>query len=199
MTLNPPKPHGATELRRCPWCGNDPLYVAYHDEEWGVPLHDERRLLELLVLEGAQAGLAWITVLRKREAYRRAFEGFDPRRVAAYGGTDVERLLADPGIIRNRAKIAAAICNARAFLEVQAAVGSFDDYLWDFVDGRPIRNEWRHIQEVPATTPLAETLSKDLRRRGFKFVGPTICYALMQSAGMVDDHLIDCHRHHRMG
>jgi DNA-3-methyladenine glycosylase I len=182
-------------IQRCPWCGDDPLYVDYHDVEWGVPQHDDRVLFEFLLLEGAQAGLSWITVLRKRENYRLAFGGFDPRCVAAFGDADVARLLGDSGIVRNRAKIAAAIGNARAYLEVQNNFDSFDRYLWRFVDGIPVQNAWRQLSEVPAQTPLAESLSKDLRQRGFKFVGPTICYAFMQAVGLVNDHLETCHRH----
>jgi len=186
-------------MERCPWCGNDPLYVAYHDEEWGVPQHDDRVLFEFLILEGAQAGLAWITILRKRENYRKAFDGFDPQRIARYGAADVARLLADPGIVRNRLKINATIANARAFLEVQREFGSFDAYLWGFVDGRPVRNGWQTMAEVPATSAASDALSRDLRRRGFKFVGSTICYALMQAVGLVDDHLAGCFRHARVG
>jgi DNA-3-methyladenine glycosylase I len=181
--------------QRCPWCGDDPLYVAYHDTEWGVPQHDDRILFEFLLLEGAQAGLSWITVLRKRDHYRLAFAGFDAHRVATFGETDVADLLANPGIVRNRAKIAAAIGNARAYLEVQGQFGSFDRYLWRFVDGVPVQNAWQHPGEVPAQTPLSEQLSKDLRQRGFKFVGPTICYAFMQAVGLVNDHLRGCSRH----
>ena len=180
---------------RCPWATSDPLYVSYHDEEWGVPLHDERRLFEMLVLEGAQAGLSWLTILRRREGYRRAFDRFDPQAVARYGPRDVERLLADDGIIRNRLKIDSAINNARAFLAVQEAFGSFDSYVWQFVDGRPTQNTWTTLEEVPAQTPVSNTMSKDLRKRGFTFVGPTICYAHMQATGMVNDHLIGCFRH----
>ena len=180
---------------RCSWCGDDPLYCRYHDEEWGVPVHDDRMLFEFLILEGAQAGLAWITVLRKRENYRLAFAGFDPRVVAGYGDKEVARLLANPGIIRNRLKIRASISNAQAFLEVQEEFGSFDAYIWSFVDGRPIGNIWRSLDEIPATTPLAEVISKDLKQRGFRFVGPTIVYAHMQATGMVNDHLVSCFRH----
>jgi DNA-3-methyladenine glycosylase I len=180
---------------RCPWCGDDPLYVAYHDEEWGVPCRDDRRLFEFLVLEGAQAGLAWITVLRKRAGYRRAFADFDAAVVADYGDADVARLLADPGIVRNRLKIAATIANARALLAVQREFGSFAAYLWAFVAGAPIRNAWRSLAEVPAETAVSRALSRDLKARGFKFVGPTICYAFMQAIGVVDDHLVSCHRH----
>ncbi len=180
---------------RCDWCGTDPLCVAYHDEEWGVPVHDDRTWFEFLLLEGAQAGLAWITILRKREAYRRAYDGFDPETVARFGDDKVAELLADAGIVRNRLKIAASISNARAFLEVQEQFGSFDAYMWGFVDGRPIQNRWRTMAELPAVTPLAEVLSKDLKRRGFRFVGPTIVYAHMQATGMVNDHLVGCFRH----
>ena len=180
---------------RCPWATSDPLYVPYHDDEWGVPLHDERRLFEMLVLEGAQAGLSWLTILRRREGYRRAFDRFDPQAVARYGPSDVERLLADEGIIRNRLKIDSAITNARAFLAVREEFGSFDSYIWRFVDGRPLQNTWTTLEEVPAQTPVSNTMSKDLRKRGFTFVGPTICYAHMQATGMVNDHLTGCFRH----
>lgn len=180
---------------RCPWAGSDPLYVAYHDEEWGAPLHDERRLFEMLVLEGAQAGLSWLTILRRREGYRRAFDRFDPRAVARYGRRDVERLLADGRIVRNRLKIDSAVNNARAFLAVQEEFGGFDDYVWRFVDGKPRQNAWTAPEEVPAQTPASHAMSRDLRRRGFTFVGPTICYAHMQATGMVNDHLVGCFRH----
>ncbi|MDF1822578.1 MAG: DNA-3-methyladenine glycosylase I [Alcanivoracaceae bacterium] len=184
-----------TDSQRCPWCGDDPLYRHYHDSEWGVPLHDDQRLFEFLILEGAQAGLSWITILRKREHYRQVFDGFDPQRVARYDGRKEAALLADPGIIRNRLKVASAISNARAFLEVQAAHGSFDAYLWGFIDGRPRVNHFRRLADVPASTALSETISKDLKKRGFRFVGPTIIYAFMQATGMVNDHLVDCYRH----
>ncbi len=177
---------------RCPWCGDDPLYVAYHDEEWGVPLHDDRRLFELLTLEGAQAGLSWITVLRKREAYRRAFEGFDPARVAAFAPERVVELMQDAGLVRNRLKLQSTLGNARAFLAIQREFGSFDAYLWRFVGGAPTVNRRRSHAEVPAVTPEAQALSKDLLKRGFKFVGPTIMYAFMQAAGLVDDHVDGC-------
>jgi len=180
---------------RCPWCGTDPLYTAYHDEEWGVPLHDDRRLFEFLILEGAQAGLAWITILRKREAYRRAFEGFDPERIARYTEADQARLLGDAGIVRNRLKIAAASRNARGFLAVQEEFGSFDAYLWRFVDGRPLQNTWTRLDQAPASTVISDALSKDLKKRGFTFVGSTIMYAFMQATGMVNDHLVSCHRY----
>lgn len=180
---------------RCPWCGDDPLYQAYHDTEWGVPVHDDHTLFEFLMLEGAQAGLSWITILRKRENYRRAFNGFDPERIARYNRRSVERLMADAGIVRNRLKIEAAIGNARVFLDIRESQGSFDRYIWDFVDGRPIVNRFKSLSEVPASTPLAEQISKDLKRRGFRFVGPTIVYAHMQATGMVNDHLVTCPRH----
>jgi DNA-3-methyladenine glycosylase I len=179
---------------RCAWVGDDPLYVAYHDEEGGGPVHDDRLLFEFLVLEGAQAGLSWRTILRKRPAYREAFAGFDPARVAAFGPGDVDRLLHDPGIVRNRLKIEAAIANARAFLAVQEELGSFDAYIWRFTDGATIQNQWRSVEEIPASSVEAERLSKDLKQRGFRFVGPTIMYAHMQATGMVNDHTIDCFR-----
>src|SRR5690606_11950940 len=183
---------------RCAWAGVDPLYLRYHDEEWGVPLHDDRALFELLTLEGAQAGLAWITILRKREAYRAAFDNFDPARIARYDRRRVTRLLADPGIVRNRLKIEATVSNARAFLAVQEAFGSFDAYLWRLVDGRPRVNRWRTQKQVPARTPVSDALGKDLARRGFRFVGSTICYAFMQASGMVNDHLTGCFRHREL-
>ena len=183
------------DLVRCPWCGNDPLYVAYHDTEWGVPCHDERTLFEFLILEGAQAGLSWITVLRKRENYRRAFDDFDPEKIARYGDKDIARLLEDAGIIRNRLKISASISNARATLELYEQGGSLNQLLWQFVDGQPLVNRWRSMAEIPAITPAAEAMSKELKRRGFRFIGPTVMYAHMQATGMVNDHLVDCHRH----
>ncbi len=183
------------ERRRCDWCGTDPLYVRYHDEEWGVPVHDDRKLFEFLVLEGAQAGLSWITILRKRENYRRLFARFDAKRVARFDRRKVASLLRDPGIVRNRAKVAAAVGNARAFLAVQAEFGSFDAYQWRFVDGRPIQNRWKTLRQLPAVTKVAETFSRDLKDRGFKFVGPTIVYAHMQAVGMVNDHLVSCFRY----
>ena len=183
------------EKNRCAWAGSDPLYVAYHDEEWGVPLHDDRALFEFLVLEGAQAGLSWSTILRKRDAYRLAFDRFDPEKVARYKKRKVSALLADAGIVRNRAKIASAIRNAKAFLEVQAEFGSFDAYQWRFVDGRPLQNRWRAIREVPAQSVQSDAMSKDLKSRGFSFVGSTIIYAHMQAVGMANDHLVDCFRH----
>ncbi len=180
---------------RCPWATDDPLYIAYHDREWGVPLHDDRALYEFLVLEGAQAGLSWLTILRKRENYRRAFDGFDPAAVARFDEARVAALLDDPGIIRNRLKINAAVGNARAFLKVQDEFGSFAAYMWAFVGGRPIVNRWESLRQVPAQTAESRALSQDLKRRGFSFVGPTIMYAHMQAVGMVNDHLVSCFRH----
>jgi DNA-3-methyladenine glycosylase I len=184
-----------TNKRRCTWCGTDPLYCAYHDEEWGVPLHDERALFELLILEGAQAGLSWFTILKKREGYRRAFDDFDAERIARYGAADVARLMADAGIVRNRLKIEATIANARAALALRESGDGLDGYFWQFVDGRPIANAWTDISQVPASTPLSDTISKDLKKRGFKFVGSTIVYAHMQAMGLVNDHTTDCFRH----
>jgi DNA-3-methyladenine glycosylase I len=187
---------------RCAWAGDDPLYVRYHDREWGVPLRDDRRLFEFLVLEGAQAGLSWITILKKRENYRKAFDGFDPKKVAAFGENKIAALLADAGIVRNRLKISAAVRNAHTFLEIQGEFGSFDAYLWRFVDGRPKQNRWKVLTEVPAETSESRALSKDLIRRGCSFVGSTICYAFMQAVGMVNDHLVSCFRYEeiaRMG
>lgn len=180
---------------RCTWCGTDPLYCAYHDEEWGVPLHDERALFEFLILEGAQAGLSWLTILKKREGYRRAFDHFDAERIARYGEADVARLMADAGIVRNRLKIESTITNARATLSLRETLGGLDAYFWNFVDGRPIDNAWKGIGQVPASTPLSDAISKDLKKRGFKFVGSTIVYAYMQATGMVNDHTVDCFRH----
>src|SRR3989442_698649 len=179
---------------RCEWATNDRL-IRYHDEEWGVPVHDDRRLFEFLILEGAQAGLSWDTILRKREGYRAAFDQFDAARIAGYGPSKVEQLLADPGIVRNRLKIAATIRNAQAFLAVQEEFGSFDAYVWQHAGGRPRTNAWRSLAEVPAQTPESDAMSRDLQRRGFKFVGSTICYAFMQAVGMVNDHGVDCFRH----
>ncbi|QLQ03876.1 MAG: DNA-3-methyladenine glycosylase I [Thiobacillus sp.] len=180
---------------RCTWCGTDPLYCAYHDEEWGVPLHDERALFEFLTLEGAQAGLSWLTILKKREGYRRAFDHFDVERIARYGEADVARLMADAGIVRNRLKIESTITNARATLALRETLGGLDAYFWNFVDGRPLSNAWENIGQVPASTPLSDAISKDLKKRGFKFVGSTIVYAHMQATGMVNDHTVDCFRH----
>jgi DNA-3-methyladenine glycosylase I len=181
---------------RCAWAqGGDAQYLAYHDHEWGVPVHDDRKLFEFLILEGAQAGLSWSTILKKRDGYRAAFADFDPERVAAFGEAETAALLLNPGIVRNRLKIAAAVTNARAFLEVQSEFGSFDAYVWRFVDGRPIVNAWRTREEVPARTAESDALSKDLVKRGFKFVGTTIMYAHMQATGMVNDHTVDCFRY----
>lgn len=184
----------STHPTRCAWTGADQLYRDYHDLEWGVPVHDDRLLFEFLILEGAQAGLSWITILRKRESYRAAFENFDPAVVARFDEQKVAELLLNPGIVRNRLKVASTISNARAFLQVQEQFGSFDAYLWRFVDGRPIQNSWRSIKEVPASTPVSDSLSRDLKKRGFRFVGSTICYAMMQAVGMVNDHTVDCFR-----
>ena len=182
-------------MKRCDWANRSELEQSYHDHEWGVEIHDDRTLFEFLVLEGAQAGLSWSTILRKREGYRRAFDNFDARKISNYSEKTVSRLLANPGIIRNRLKINAAVTNARAFLQVQKEFGSFDRYIWQFVNGRPIRNSWRTMTDIPASTPESEDMSKDLKKRGFKFVGPTICYAFMQAVGMVNDHVVDCFRH----
>ena len=183
---------------RCAWVGDDPLYVTYHDMVWGVPVHDDQVLFEFLVLEGAQAGLSWLTILRKRENYRRAFAGFDPEKVAAFRAADVRRLLADPGIVRNRLKVQSAIQNAKAFLAVQEEVGSFDRFMWQFVGGRPKQNAWTSVKEIPPRTPESDAMSKELRRRGFTFVGSTICYAHMQAVGMVNDHTVDCFRYREL-
>lgn len=186
------------EPRRCAWAGADPLYVRYHDREWGVPVHNDKLLFEFLTLEGAQAGLSWLTILRKREAYRKAFAGFDPERVARFDARRIERLLANPGIVRNRAKIEATVSNARAFVTVQELYGSFDLYLWRFVDGEPIQHRRQAQRQVPARTPLSDRLSRDLQQRGFRFVGSTICYAFMQAVGMVNDHTVGCFRHRQL-
>ncbi|MBV8634863.1 MAG: DNA-3-methyladenine glycosylase I [Burkholderiaceae bacterium] len=180
---------------RCHWCGDDPLYMAYHDEEWGVPAHDDQRLFEMLILEGAQAGLSWITVLRKREAYRKAFDKFNVKRVAAYGEDKIAQLMQDEGIVRNRLKIRSAVNNAQRFIEVQKEFGSFDAYLWAFVDGKPLQNSYTGRGSLPASTEISDRLSKDLKKRGFNFVGSTIIYAFMQACGMVNDHLVECDWH----
>ncbi len=179
-------------MKRCWWAGEDPLYVAYHDLEWGVPCRDDTKLFEMLLLESAQAGLAWITILRKREGYRKAFSRFDPCKIARYGKREKERLLANPGIVRNRLKIDSAIRNARVFLDIQQEADGFAPFLWGFVDGKPIVNRFRRPDQIPASTPLSDALSKELKRRGMNFVGSTICYAYMQSVGLVNDHLVDC-------
>ncbi len=180
---------------RCSWCGDDPLYVAYHDLEWGVPLHTDQQLFEFLILEGAQAGLSWLTILRKREAYRKAYYQFDAEKIARFNSRSNERLLNNPGIVRNRLKVEASVTNARAFLDVQEAFGSFDKYIWQFVDYQPIQNHWRYPKDIPVSTQESNQMSKDLQARGFRFVGPTICYAFMQAVGMVNDHITDCFRH----
>jgi len=186
-------------VNRCDWCGTDPLYVQYHDTEWGVSVHDDRTHFEFLLLDGAQAGLSWLTILRKRENYRAAFDGFDPEKIARYDDAKIAELLANSGIIRNRQKVNSAVKNARAFLAVQAEFGSFDAYIWQFTAGRTIQNVWYTMADVPALTRESEAMSRDLKRRGFNFVGPTICYAYMQSAGMVNDHIVSCFRHAELG
>jgi DNA-3-methyladenine glycosylase I len=182
-------------FERCPWCGTDPLYTKYHDTEWGVPSHDDQHLFEMLILEGAQAGLSWITILRKREHYREAFAGFDPARVARFTPVRIERLLTNPGIVRNRLKVAGAVRNAAAFLRVQKEFGSFDRYVWELAGGQPTVNRWKALSEVPPRTPASDAMSRDLSKRGFTFVGSTICYSFMQATGMVNDHLVGCFRH----
>jgi len=186
-------------MHRCSWAGTDPVYVDYHDREWGVPMHDERTLFEMLILDGAQAGLSWITILKKRDNYRAAFDNFDAAKMARYSERKVQALLKNPGIVRNRLKVGAAIQNARMLLKLQEQEGSLAEYLWRYVNGKPVINAWRSIKEIPARTPLSDTISKDLSRRGFKFVGPTICYAFMQAMGMVNDHTIDCFRYRELG
>jgi len=186
------------ELRRCGWSTTDPLYIDYHDKEWGVPVHDDRRLFEFLVLEGAQAGLSWLTILKRREGYRKAFDRFDVEKVARYDESDMRRLLSDRGIIRNRLKIASAITNAWAFLDIQEEFGSFDSYIWKFVGGRPVVNRFRTLGQIPARTALSDRISAELRGRGFSFVGSTIVYAHMQATGMVNDHLVSCFRHRQV-
>ncbi len=188
----------ATSRRRCAWVTDDPLYIAYHDREWGVPVYDDRRLFEFLILEGAQAGLSWYTVLRKREHYRLALDNFDPHAIAQYPDAAIDTLMTNPGLIRNRRKLAATIENARAFLAVQAEFGSFATYLWQFVGGEPRQNAWPTLADVPPETPESRAMSRDLKRHHFTFVGPTICYALMQACGLVNDHTIDCFRHQEL-
>jgi DNA-3-methyladenine glycosylase I len=188
--MPPPPP-----IVRCSWAESDPLLLAYHDEEWGVPTRDDRQLFELLCFEGAQAGLSWITILRKRDGYRRAFEGFDPVPLAAYGEREVERLMADPGIVRNRAKILSVIGNARAYLRLADEIGSLGDHLWSFVDGKAIQNRWTSMAQLPAETDASRAMARDLKQRGFSFIGPTVAYAFMQSAGLVNDHVVTCYRH----
>lgn len=181
--------------KRCEWCGADPLYVAYHDEEWGIPIHDDRLLFEFLILEGAQAGLSWLTILKKRDNYRKAFHAFDCERIARYTEADVARLVSDPGIVRNRLKIESAIKNARGVLHIKEEFGSLDSYLWRYVDGIPKQNAWTSMSDIPVTTELSDVMSKDLKKRGCSFVGSTICYAFMQAIGMVNDHTTDCFRY----
>ena len=193
--MTPAPPIDPAQRERCPWCGTDPLYVRYHDQEWGVPSRDDAHIFEMLLLDNAQAGLSWLTILRKREGYRRAFCGFDPERIARFTERDQARLLQDPGIVRNRQKVASALRNARAWLQVVQERGSFADYLWDFVDGEPIQNAFRTLDEIPASTPLSDRVSRDLKQRGFSFVGSTIVYAWLQSVGVVNDHLVDCFRY----
>lgn len=184
-------------MNRCGWAKND-LMIRYHDEEWGVPLHNDRKLFEFLILDGAQAGLSWDTILKKRENYRKAFDNFDPERMAGYGRQKIKQLLADPGIVRNRLKIGSAIQNAKAFLAVEQEFKTFGTYIWQFVDGKPKRNAWRSLGEIPTSTPESDAMSKDLKHRGFSFVGSTICYAFMQAAGMVNDHVVDCFRYRQI-
>jgi DNA-3-methyladenine glycosylase I len=195
-STRPSKPNrksrsASQNLSRCPWAKGE-LYIAYHDREWGVPLHDDRGLFEFLVLEGAQAGLSWITILKKRENYRRAFDNFDVKKVARYDSRKIQKLLADPGIVRNRLKIKSAVGNAKAFIAVQKEFGSFDKYIWQFVGGKPLSNRWKSMKQIPARTEISDAMSKDLRKRGFNFVGSTICYAFMQAVGMVNDHTKEC-------
>ena len=185
-------------MDRCIWANSNPLQQAYHDQEWGVPLHDDHKLFEFLILEGAQAGLSWNTILAKRDNYRQAFDQFNPARVAHYSDADIGRLLANPGIVRNRLKITAAVNNARQYLDIQQEYGSFDTYIWQFVGGVPIRNAFRHLKEIPPRTAVSDAMSKDLRKRGFSFVGSTICYAFMQATGLVNDHIVDCFRYNQV-
>lgn len=183
------------DLNRCGWAGDDPLYQRYHDREWGVPCRDDQTLFEFLILEGAQAGLSWITILRKRENYRRCFDQFDPVKVATYTAQKIDSLLTDPGIVRNRLKVTSAVNNARLFLQLQSDHGSFSEFIWQFVDGEPVHNRWQQLEQVPVTTAASDAMAKELKRLGFKFVGSTICYAYMQATGMVNDHLTGCFRH----
>jgi DNA-3-methyladenine glycosylase I len=187
-----------TMIKRCTWCGNDPQYVAYHDEDWGVPVYDDRLLFEMLILEGAQAGLSWLTILKKRDNYRQAFHDFDATRIARYDQKEIDRLLQNAGIVRNRLKIEATIKNARRFLQIRDEFSTFSNYLWRYVEGKPIINSWQDVSVIPANTRISDQLSKDLKKRGFNFVGTTICYAFMQSIGMVNDHTIDCFRYHEI-
>ncbi len=186
-------------VKRCGWCEGDELYIEYHDKEWGEPVFDDRLLFELLILEGAQAGLSWLTVLKKRENYKAVFDNFDYRKVARYDKRKIEKLLQNPGIIRNKLKVGSAVRNAKAYIEVVEEEGSFADYIWKFVDGVPIKNAWRTMKQIPASTPVSDAMSKDLKARGFNFIGSTICYAYMQSIGMVNDHLVSCYRYNEVG
>jgi DNA-3-methyladenine glycosylase I len=183
---------------RCAWAGTDPIYIKYHDTEWGVPLHDDRKLFEFLILDGFQAGLSWITILKKRPSYRKAFDHFDPEKIAVYNSRKLKALLSDKGIVRNKLKIEAAVQNAKAFLIVKKEFGSFNDYIWQFTGGKTIKNAWKKMDDIPAHTDVSAAMSKDLKQRGFNFVGPTICYAFMQAAGMVNDHVVDCFRYHQI-
>ena len=183
------------KVKRCTWCGDDPLYIKYHDTEWGVPVYNDRKLFEKIILEGAQAGLSWITVLKKRAHYRKVFDKFNPEIIARYNKRKIESLLKDPGIIRNRLKVEGTVKNARAFLELREKEGKFKDFIWNFVDGEPIINKWKTLKQLPATTEISQTMSKELKKRGFTFVGPTICYSFMQSMGLINDHTTDCFRH----
>src|SRR5579859_2583383 len=194
MKSKPTEPAVSKDLPRCAWAEGD-LYLAYHDKEWGLPVHEDRLLFEFLILEGAQAGLSWITILKKRENYRRAFDNFEPEKVARYNSKKIQTLLADPGIVRNKLKVESAIQNAKAFLQVQKDFGSFDRYIWQFVGGQPIRNHWTSLKQVPPRTAVSDTMSRELLKRGFKFVGSTICYAFMQAVGLVNDHTTDCFRY----
>ncbi len=182
-------------MKRCEWVTNDPIYIEYHDKEWGVPVHDDIKLFEMLILEGAQAGLSWITILKRRETYRIAYDGFDPVKIAKWDQKKVDSLLQDPGVIRNKLKVASAIINAKAYLKIIDEFKSFDEFIWTFVEGKPIKNSWKELNQIPVTTPESDKMSKELKRRGFKFVGSTICYAYMQAVGMVNDHVIDCFRY----
>lgn len=184
--------------KRCTWCGDDPLYVEYHDLEWGIPVHDDRKLFEMLTLEGAQAGLSWITILRKREGYREAFDEFDPEKICRYRARKIESLLKNPGIVRNRLKVQSTVTNAQIFLDLAQSEGSFDSYIWSFIGSSPRINRFKTLSDIPSKTPESDAMSKDLKRRGFKFVGSTICYAFMQAVGMVNDHTTDCYRHRQL-
>jgi DNA-3-methyladenine glycosylase I len=185
-------------LKRCNWCGDDPLYQSYHDEEWGVPLYDDQQLFEFLLLEGAQAGLSWITILKKRESYREAFDNFKPDKIARYTEKKQQKLLLNEGIVRNKLKVTAFTKNAKAFLSILESHNNFSEFIWQFVDGQPIQNQWKDLKSIPASTPESEQMSKTLKRAGFSFVGPTICYAFMQATGMVNDHLVDCFRYQQV-